>query len=80
MAAFEAEVLDVGAARLADPQPVQAEQHGQGGVGVVEPLGGEQEPAELAAVQCPAVRRVDVGRRTYWAGFGEMRPSMWANR
>ena len=32
VAAFEAEVLDVGAAGFADPQPVQAEQHGQRGV------------------------------------------------
>jgi len=29
---LEAEVLDVGAAGLADPQAVQAQQHGEGGV------------------------------------------------
>ena len=40
--ALEAEVLDVGRARLADPQAVQSEQHGESGMGLVDPLGSEQ--------------------------------------
>ena len=55
-------VLDVGLAGLADAQTVQPEEHGQGGVGVVEALGGEQEPAELTAVQSAALGGMD--RRT----------------
>jgi len=35
----------VGAARLRDAQPVEAEQDGQRGVSAVEALGGEQERA-----------------------------------
>ena len=68
-------------AGFAHPQPVQPQQHGQRGVGVVEPFGGEQEPTELAAVQARAARTgCTVGRRTYWAGLDAIRPSMWAKR
>ena len=78
---LHAHVLDVGVAGLGDPQPVQAQQHGQGGVGVVEALGGEEEPGQLAAVEAPPLATGGtVGRRTYWAGFEAMRPSMWAKR
>jgi hypothetical protein len=43
---LEAEVLDVGRARLADPQAVQSEEHGKGGMGVIDPLGGDRnEPS-----------------------------------
>ncbi|MDQ6613436.1 MAG: hypothetical protein M3083_01380 [Actinomycetota bacterium] len=40
MATLEAEVLDVGGARLGDPEAVQSEQDGQGGVVAIEPLSG----------------------------------------
>jgi hypothetical protein len=43
MSPLHAHVLDVGVARLGDPQPVQAQQDGQAGVAVVAALGGEQE-------------------------------------
>ena len=56
MAALDAEVLDVGGTGLADTQPVQPEQHGQRGVVPVVLLGGEQEHAELGAIQAPGVR------------------------
>jgi hypothetical protein len=61
MASLHAHILDVGVARLGDPQPVQAEQHGQCGVGVVEALGGEQEPGKLAAVEAPPLGGVEGG-------------------
>ncbi len=61
VAALHAHVLDVGAAGLGDPQPVQPEEHGQGGVGVIEPLGGEQQPGQLAAIEAPPLRRLHRG-------------------
>jgi len=36
VASFEGHVLDVGLTCLADPQAIQPEQYGQGGVGVVD--------------------------------------------
>ena len=64
--AFEPEVFDVRAARLADPQAVQAEQHGQRGVHRRGPLGGVQERRQLAAVHAPLRRSggPGVGART----------------
>ena len=61
MAALDAEVLDVGGTGLADTQPVQPEQHSKRGVVAVVLLGGEQEHAELGAIQAPGVRCVDRG-------------------
>jgi hypothetical protein len=58
---LEAEVLDVRRARLAHPQAVEAQQDGQGGVGVVNPLGREQELPELGAVESAGVAGVDLG-------------------
>ena len=80
MAASDAEVLDVGGARLAHSQSVQPEEHRQGGMGAVVTLGGEQEHAELGAVESSPRRRVHCGRRTYCAGFEAMRPSICAKR
>ena len=80
MSPLHAHVLDVGAARLGDPQPVQAQQHGQGGVGVVEAPAVKRKRASSPRSR---PRRSDgwtVGRRTYWAGLEEIRPSMWAKR
>jgi hypothetical protein len=37
MPPLDAEVFDVGGTRFGDPQPVQAEQHRQGGVVMVAP-------------------------------------------
>ena len=53
----EPQVLDVGAAGLAHPQTVQAEQDSEGPMGVVKVLRGEEEPSELgAAPKEPDVR------------------------
>jgi hypothetical protein len=60
MTAFETEVLDVGATGLADAQPVQAEQHGERGVIPVILLRGEEERAELGAVQAANVGCVNL--------------------
>ena len=65
VAPLEAEVLDVGGARLAHPQSVQAQEHGEGAMGGIEALGGEQQGAELGAVESPGVRGSILGRRTY---------------
>jgi uncharacterized OB-fold protein len=59
--ALAAEVFDVGAAGLGYTEAVQSEQHRQRGVIAVEPLGGEQERAELAAVHAVALVRLDLG-------------------
>lgn len=67
MAAFEPEVLDVGRAHLADPQPVQAEQHGQRGVDTVVLLGGEQDTPSSERSRPRASEGWTRGRRTYWA-------------
>lgn len=60
-------------AGFAHPQTVQPEQHRERGVLTVVVLGGEQEHAELRAVQAAGVRRVhlrsaDVLRRVRWDG------------
>ena len=62
VSSLDRHVLDVGLAGLADAQTVESEEHGQGGVGVVEALCGEQEPAQLTAVQSAALGGMD--RRT----------------
>jgi hypothetical protein len=52
-------------------------------VGPVVTFGGEQEDTEFGAVHASGGGRVDgwtCGRRTYWAGFDGVRPSMCANR
>ena len=51
MTSFHAEVLDVGAAGLGYAESIQAQERGQGVVGVAEPFSGEQERAELGAVE-----------------------------
>ncbi len=76
MAAFDAEVLDVGRARLAHTQPVQAEQHRERSVIAVVLLGGEQEHGELGAVEASGVRWMHLWSRTYSTGFEAIRPSM----
>ena len=76
MAALDAEVLNVGGTSLADTKSIQAEQHGERGVVPVVLLGGEEQHAELGAIQPSSVGGWTSGRRTYWAGFERMRPSM----
>ena len=56
--AFEAQVLDVGAGGLRDPQPVQGEQGDQRVLGGRAEPGGDQQRAELVAVQRGGVRLV----------------------
>jgi hypothetical protein len=48
VATLHPEVLDVGGTGLADPESVETQEDGQGGVIPGETLGGEQEGAELA--------------------------------
>ena len=64
---LQAQVLDVGTTGLADPQAVQSEQDGEGSMGVVEVLRGEEEPAELGAVEAPPLGAVD-GRPAHVLG------------
>jgi hypothetical protein len=80
VAALDGEVLDVGGTGLADPQPVQPEQHGQRGVSPVVLLGGEQEHAELGAIQATSLRCWGLGSAYVLGGVERMRPSMCANR
>ena len=61
MPALETEVFDVGAAGLGDTETVQSEQHRQRGVVAVEPLGGEQERAELPTVHPVALTGLHLG-------------------
>lgn len=61
MSSFNAEVLDIGGAGFAHTEPVEAEEHGQGGVVAVVLLGGEQEDAELGAVETASGRRMNLG-------------------
>jgi hypothetical protein len=61
VATLDAKVLDVGGASLADTQPVEAEQHGERCVAAVVLVGGEEEDAELGAVQPASVGGVDLG-------------------
>jgi hypothetical protein len=47
MTAFETEIFDIGCAGFGDPQPVEAEQHSECRMGMIETLCSEQERAEL---------------------------------
>ncbi len=60
---IDAQVLEVRTAGLAHPQAIEAEQDGEGSMGVVEVLCGEEEPSELGAIDAPALGAVD-GRAT----------------
>jgi hypothetical protein len=59
--ALKTEVFDVGAAGLGDTETVQSEEHRQSGVVAVEPLGGEQERAELPTVHPPTLTGLHLG-------------------
>lgn len=70
VAAFEAEVFDVGAAGFADPEAVESEEDGECCVGTVVPFGGEEEDAELGAVHVSCGRWVDLGSTDVLGGVG----------
>jgi hypothetical protein len=72
----EAEILDVGHAGLCDPQPVEAEQKGQGDVVVSEVLGGEEERAQFAPIESSPLRREDPGPTDVLGRVALIRPSM----
>jgi hypothetical protein len=67
--ALQAQVLDVGAGSLRDPQPVQGQQRDQGMLVCSAEPGGDQQRAELVAVQRDGAglivhpRTADVRRR-----------------
>jgi len=61
VAALERQVLDVRRAGFGHAQPVEAEQHGQSGVGAVVVLGSEQETAEFTAIHRMLLGRLDSG-------------------
>lgn len=58
MSAVEAEVADVGLARLAHPEPVQTEEHRERSTLVAELFRSEEEPAELGAAHPVALARM----------------------
>ena len=68
MAALQAQPLDVGTGGLGDPQPVQRKQRHQGVLARRAETRGDEQCAELVAVQGDRVRLVvhprtaDVGR------------------
>jgi len=58
VAAFQAQVLDIGAGGLRHPQPVEGEQGYQCVLGGRAGPGGDQEGAQLLAVQGGGVRLI----------------------
>jgi len=56
--AFQPQLLDIGAGRLRDPQPIGGEQRDQGVLGGRAEPGGDQDRGELVAVQRRGVRLV----------------------
>ena len=58
MPAFQAQVLDVGAGSLRDPQPVQGQQRDQGMLAGRPEPGGDQQGTELVAVQRHGMRLI----------------------
>ena len=80
VAAFEAQVLDVGGAGLAHPQAVEPEEHGEGGMGVVEAFGREEQCSELGAVETASVAGVDLGSAHALGRVGGDTAVDWAKR
>ena len=78
--AFEAEVFDVGCARLGHAQSVEAKQHGERGMVAVEVLGGKQEPAEITAVHSVSFGGLHLGAAHVLGGIGGDPAAMWAKR
>ena len=69
MPAFQAQLLDVRAGGLGDPQPVPREQRDQRVLARRTKPGGDQQGAELIAIQCDGVRLV-IDSRAADAGGG----------
>ena len=61
-------------------RPFKPKEHGKSGMGVVDPLGGQQKRPQLRSVKAASVIGVALGRRRYCAGLEAIRPSMWAKR
>jgi len=53
MASLHPEVLHVGGTGLAHPEAVRAQENGEGRMRAVDPLGGEEEGAELSTIHAP---------------------------
>ena len=70
MAAFQAQVLDVGAGGFGDPQAVEREQGDERVLGGRAEPGGDQERAELVAVQGGGVRLIIQPRPAHVRGRG----------
>ncbi|MGA9833162.1 MAG: hypothetical protein WBQ71_18765 [Trebonia sp.] len=70
MPAFQPQLLDIGAGRLRDPQPVEGEQRDQGVLGGRAEPGGDQDRAELIAVQRGGVRLIIQSRAADVGGRG----------
>jgi hypothetical protein len=71
MAPLHPQVLDVGAARLTDPQTIETKENGEPSMRPVEALGGEEEGPEFATVHAP-----DLISKDSWAAdeLGWVRP------
>ena len=81
VAALHAHVVGVGVAGLRDRRAVQAQQHREGGVGVVEALRGFRGRGPARRHRGPAARPGGpAGGGPTGPGFEAMRPSMWAKR
>jgi hypothetical protein len=61
MPSVKAEILGVGAAGFADPEPIEAQEHRQGSMVAVIALGREEEGAQFTPVQSSAFARVNLG-------------------
>jgi hypothetical protein len=61
MAPLHSELFDVGGTGFRHPQPVQAEQHREGGVVAVKAFSREQERAQRGTVHPVTLRRLDLG-------------------
>lgn len=76
----EADVADIGLARLADPETVEAEEHRKSRTLVTECSAmNRKRPSSVRSIPWPWLG-CTFGRRTYWAGFEAIRPSMCAKR
>jgi hypothetical protein len=73
VSALQAQVLDVGAGGLGDPQPVQREQGDQSMLGRRTETGGDEQGAELVAIQGDGVRLVIDARAADVSGRGMLK-------
>ena len=71
MTPLEAEAFDVGRAGFGDSESVEAEKDGEGSVGSVVVVGGEQEPAEFTAIHGVLFGGWDLGPSDVLGGVGD---------